>query len=81
VCTIEVLLDRKRSGSGLDIRDYGRRDTLRWPRDTLYLQKLTLISPTSGGRSAGIVRSWTKATELLYPLHIVRQKMKLISTA
>jgi hypothetical protein len=24
--------------------------TLRWPRDTLYLQKLALTSPTSGGR-------------------------------
>jgi hypothetical protein len=32
-------------------------------RDTLYPQKLALISPTNGGRSVGIVRSWTKATE------------------
>jgi hypothetical protein len=31
----------------------------------LYPQKLALTSPTSGGRSAGIVRSRTKATELL----------------
>jgi hypothetical protein len=38
-------------------------DRLRWPRDTLYSQKLVLISPTSGGRSVGIVRSRTKATE------------------
>jgi hypothetical protein len=37
---------------------------LRWPRDTLYPQKLTLTSPTSGCRSVGIVRSLTKATEL-----------------
>jgi len=29
----------------------------------LYLQKLTLTSPTGGGRSVGIVRSQTKATE------------------
>jgi hypothetical protein len=28
-------------------------------------QKLALTSPTSGGRSVGIVRSWTKATELV----------------
>jgi hypothetical protein len=30
-----------------------------------YPQKLALTSPTSGGRSVGIVRSRTKATELL----------------
>jgi hypothetical protein len=29
----------------------GRRDPLRWPRDTLYPQKLALTSPTSGGRA------------------------------
>jgi hypothetical protein len=33
-----------------------RGDPLRWPRDTLYPQKLALTSPTSGGRSVGIVR-------------------------
>jgi hypothetical protein len=33
---------------------------LRWPRDTLYPQKLALTSPTSGRRSVGIVRLWTK---------------------
>jgi hypothetical protein len=51
--------------SGLEIREYGRGDSLRWSRDTLYPQKLALISPTSGGRSVGIVRSRTKATEFL----------------
>ena len=30
----------------------------------LYLQKLALTSPTGGGRSVGIVRVRTKATEL-----------------
>jgi hypothetical protein len=34
----------------------GRGDPLRWPRDTLYLQKLALASLKSGGRSVGIVR-------------------------
>jgi hypothetical protein len=38
--------------------------SLRWPRDTLYPLKLELTSPTSGGRSVGIVRLRTKATEL-----------------
>jgi hypothetical protein len=44
-----------------EINDRG--NPLRWPRDTLYLQRLALNSPTSGGRSVGIVRSRTKATE------------------
>ena len=35
----------------------------------LYPQKLALTSPTGGGRSVGIVRSLTKATELLFSYH------------
>jgi hypothetical protein len=31
----------------------------------LYPQKLALTSPTGGGRSVGVVRSRTKATELV----------------
>jgi hypothetical protein len=46
-------------------RDYGRRDPPRWPRGTLYPQKLTLTSPTSGNSSVGIVRSRNKAMELV----------------
>jgi hypothetical protein len=38
----------------------GRGDPLRWTSDTLYPQKLALTSPTSGGRSVGIVRVRTK---------------------
>jgi hypothetical protein len=49
--------------AGLEYREYGRRDPLCWPRNTLYPQKLALTSSTSGGRSVGIVRSRTKATE------------------
>jgi hypothetical protein len=33
VSTIEELLGRKNSGFGLENRDYGRRDPVRWPRD------------------------------------------------
>jgi hypothetical protein len=51
-------------GDGLEIREYSRGDPLLWPRDTLYPQKLALTSPTSGGRSVGVVRSRTQATEL-----------------
>jgi hypothetical protein len=63
VSTIEELLERKSSGFGLEFWEYGLGDSLRWPRDTLYLQKLSLTSTTSGGRSFDIVRSRTKATE------------------
>jgi hypothetical protein len=54
-----------RSGdvTGLDSREYDRRNPSRWPRGTLYAQKLTLTSPTSGGRSVGIVHLRNKATE------------------
>jgi hypothetical protein len=41
----------------------GHGDPLRWPRDTLSPQKLKLTSPTSDGRSVGIVRLRTTATE------------------
>jgi hypothetical protein len=36
----------------------------------LYPQKLALTSPTGGGRSVGIVRSRTKATEFSFSLGI-----------
>jgi hypothetical protein len=66
VSTIEELLERKSRGCGLENRDYGRRDSLHLPRDTLHPQKLELTSLTSGVRSVSIVCSWTKATELLF---------------
>jgi hypothetical protein len=49
VSTTEELLGRNSSSSGLERLKYGRRDPLRWPRDTLYPQKLALTSLTSGG--------------------------------
>jgi hypothetical protein len=66
VSTIEWLLSRKRSGSGLENREYGRRDPSHWPRGTLYPKKLALTSLASGGRSVGIVRSLTQATEFIF---------------
>jgi hypothetical protein len=63
--TTDELLERKSSDSGLENRDYGRRDSSRWPRVTLYPQTLALTSTTNGGRSVGIVRSRTQATEFL----------------
>jgi hypothetical protein len=66
VSTTEELLDKKKSsGSCLENREYGRRDPSRWPRVTLYPQKLAITSPTSGGRSVDIVRSRTQTMEFL----------------
>jgi hypothetical protein len=62
--TIEELLERKRSGSGVESREYGPRKQSCLPCGTLNTQKLALSSSTNGGRSVGIVRSRTKATEL-----------------
>jgi hypothetical protein len=44
----------------------GGGNSLRWPRNTLYPQKLALTSRTSGGLSFGIVRLRIKATEFIY---------------
>jgi hypothetical protein len=63
VSTTEELLEIKSSGSGLENRDYGRRDSSRWQHGTLYTQQLALTSSTSGGRSVSTVRSRTQARE------------------
>jgi hypothetical protein len=63
VSTTEELLGSKRTGSGLESREYGSRDPSRWAHGTLYTQKLALTSPIRGGRSVGIVRSRTQVTE------------------
>jgi hypothetical protein len=57
VSIIEELLGRNASGSGLESREYDTKP--------LYPQNLTLTSPTIGGRSVGIVRSQTQATEFV----------------
>jgi hypothetical protein len=45
------------NGSFIALKMFGcRGDPLRFPRDILYPLKLALTSPTSGGRSVGIVR-------------------------
>jgi hypothetical protein len=64
--TIEELLEGNNSGSGLESRECGRRGPSSWPRGTYPQKKLAITSPTSGGRSVGIVRSRTHATEFSY---------------
>jgi hypothetical protein len=83
VSTTEELLERKSSGSDLQIREYGRGGSVTltpW----YYPQKLVLTSPTSDGRSVGIIRLRTQDTELSFvlvmhhrqnPLHSTRQQL------
>jgi hypothetical protein len=66
VSTTGELLGRKSSGSGLESREYGRKDPSHRLRGTFYPQKLAPTSPTSGGRSVGIVLSQTQATEFVF---------------
>jgi hypothetical protein len=61
----------KSSGFCLENREYGRRDPSRWPRGTLYPQKFAITSPTSGGRSVGIVRSRTQTMEFVLVLSLI----------
>jgi hypothetical protein len=44
-------LKDKNSCFGLENREYGHRDLLCWPRNTLYQQKLGLTWPTNGCHS------------------------------
>jgi hypothetical protein len=71
--TNEELFGRKNSGYGLENRNYDCRVPQSWPRNIpSNRKKLALTSPTTGGRSIGIVRSPTKATELFisYVIHL-----------
>jgi hypothetical protein len=65
--TTEELLGRKNSNSGLEDPRLQLCESAALT-DTLYLPKLALTSPTSGSRSVGIVRSWTKAMEFIFGL-------------
>jgi hypothetical protein len=62
--TIEELLERNSSGSGLENRDYGRWDPLRWPHDTTLPSKVGTNFVDKRRSLCRTVRSWTKAMEL-----------------
>jgi hypothetical protein len=77
VSTTEELLERKSSGTILEIRDYGRRGSA--ALTTLHpsiRKKLPLTSPKNGGRSVGIVRLRTRATEFLLLLLCVVDELR-----
>jgi hypothetical protein len=67
VSTIEKLLERKSSDSGLENREKGNRYPSHWPHGTLYLQKLAV----------SIVCSWTQTTEFVcFACHVSINTMK-----
>jgi hypothetical protein len=66
------MVEINNSRSGLESREYGRGDPLRWPRDTLYPQKSALTSPRSGGRLVGIVRSRTQTMEFSFSYTMIQ---------
>jgi hypothetical protein len=57
VSTIEELLGRKRSGSGLEGREYGRRDPSRWPRGTPLSARVCISLRRSLGRYSSLADS------------------------
>jgi hypothetical protein len=68
---IEELLERKVAAPVYKTEINVRRDLFRWPRDTLYPLKLALTSPTSGGRSVGIVCWLTTSLKLCCWYHLL----------
>jgi hypothetical protein len=58
VSTIEELLEKKVAASVY-------KTEITTTRHSSICQKFALTSPTSGGRSIGIVCSWTQATEFV----------------
>jgi hypothetical protein len=78
VCTIEELLGRKSSCSGLENQGYGHRDLSRCPCDTLFLQKLALTLLTNGGGSVCVVPSQTEAMEFVCFLFVCTNEMVTI---
>jgi hypothetical protein len=62
---IEELLERTVAVPIYKTEINGRGNSLRWPLHIFYPLKLALTSPTSGGRSVGIVRWRTKSPEVI----------------
>jgi hypothetical protein len=71
VSTTEELLERKSSGSCLENREYGIGIRHADHVAISIRKKLAITSPTSGGRSVGIVRSRTQTIEFCF-MHMER---------
>jgi hypothetical protein len=79
VSTIEELLERKSSGSGLDKRDYRRRDPARRRRFTSLSTKVGTNFADKRWSSVGIVLSRTQVTEFVSDwINLAQNKDSLI---
>jgi hypothetical protein len=76
---IEELLERTVAAPVYKTEINGHGDSLRCPRDTLCPLKLALTSPTSGGRSVGIVGWWTKPRSFFPILYLTISKKQSLS--
>jgi hypothetical protein len=70
VSTIEELIGRKSSGSGLETENMAV-EICHADYEAPLSAKLALISPKSGGRSVGIVCSQAQATEFFFSLQLM----------
>jgi hypothetical protein len=59
----------------------GHGNSLHWPRNTLYPQRLALTSPTSGSRSVSIVRLRTTAMEFSFFFYFTLIILQILSRA
>jgi hypothetical protein len=77
VSTTEKLLGRKSSGSGLENREYGRRDPSRWPRGTFYPQKLAIVYKRILTKQAFLPEHTNCKTWLKFPQSLLENMAKL----
>jgi hypothetical protein len=75
VSRIETLLERKSSGSGLERREYGRRDSSRLARDTS--SSWLIFDPEGGCKFLGTVSLFSRGYTALYPQTEIPQKYGL----
>jgi hypothetical protein len=77
--TTEELPDRKSYGLGLETENTAMGIRRADYTIALHSQKLAIISLTSGGRSVGIVRSRTQATQFSFTISAVENKINKVN--
>jgi hypothetical protein len=80
VSTTEELRGRKSSGSGLEMRDYGRRDSSRGLRGTLYPQKKIGTNFADKQRSLGQYSSLRTEAKEFFIYTLTAIQMHVVAT-